>query len=360
MTGIEYEKYCENYLRKMGYTDTYVTQASSDYGVDIIGYKFGEKTAIQCKYYSSPVGNKAIQEVYSGMAYYGCSKAVVITNSTFTKNAEEMASRLGVKLLSNVKPDTVGLEPDTYKSLQGEFPNYRYTDYAYEPVKEDYIYYRESVHEDTLEKTKQKKIINIFSTWLQVIIYILNFGLSFIAATFTLRFFSSLIADDMITFSLIPFCVIGIIYLALKMVSTYYILVASNKKEVHSNSAPLFLLLIYLAIGILVISVINSFVPHFDIMHLFLSILVSLTSLTALPNFLVLFSIYEAPEQKTTYERIPNDITDTNISDFSREDAKATDSSSSVKTNNQDVWAYAKMCTEEMNRKDKQERGQNM
>ncbi len=43
-----------------------------------------------------------MQEVYAGIAYYGCDIAMVITNSTFSKSAVELASRLNVILQENI------------------------------------------------------------------------------------------------------------------------------------------------------------------------------------------------------------------------------------------------------------------
>lgn len=102
--GIEYEQYCANYLNRHGYRNAKVTKASGDHGVDVIAYKRGKKYAVQCKYYSSPVGNKAIQEVYTGIALYDCNHGIVITNSTFTKQAKAEASKLGIKLMPMVEP----------------------------------------------------------------------------------------------------------------------------------------------------------------------------------------------------------------------------------------------------------------
>lgn len=102
--GLEYEQYCADYLNKHGYHDAKATKASGDHGVDVIAYKRGKKYAVQCKYYSSPVGNKAIQEVYTGMALYDCDYGIVITNSTFTKQAKSEASKLGIKLMPMIEP----------------------------------------------------------------------------------------------------------------------------------------------------------------------------------------------------------------------------------------------------------------
>ena len=71
---------------------------SGDQGVDIIAYKHFSKYAVQCKYYSYPVGNKAVQEVYAGGKYYDCDRCIVMTNGTFTKAAISAANKLDVKL----------------------------------------------------------------------------------------------------------------------------------------------------------------------------------------------------------------------------------------------------------------------
>ena len=49
--------------------------------------------------YGQPVGNKAVQEVFSAKGYYECDLAAVVTNSSFTKSAMQLASSLDVHLL---------------------------------------------------------------------------------------------------------------------------------------------------------------------------------------------------------------------------------------------------------------------
>ena len=69
-TGEEYEVMCCQKLKQHGFTHIETTPKSGDHGIDILAHRAGKKYAIQCKYYSSPVGNHAIQEAYSGCAYY--------------------------------------------------------------------------------------------------------------------------------------------------------------------------------------------------------------------------------------------------------------------------------------------------
>jgi len=98
MDGIEYEHFCASLLRDSGW-DAVVSQASNDQGADIIAERDGVKVAIQCKKYSSPVGNKAVQEVSAGKLHYGTDHAVVVTNNTFTSSAKQLSNSARVYLL---------------------------------------------------------------------------------------------------------------------------------------------------------------------------------------------------------------------------------------------------------------------
>ena len=98
MPGHEFEHFCAELLRKNGFRKVSVTPASGDQGVDIIAVKGTARYAIQCKRYASPLGNKPVQEVYTGRAFYGCRYGVVMTNSTFTPHAKDLAKKTGVLL----------------------------------------------------------------------------------------------------------------------------------------------------------------------------------------------------------------------------------------------------------------------
>ena len=106
MDGYQFEKECAKLLRKKGFYNVKVTKKGHEQGVDIIAHKRGLSYAVQCKYYSSPVGNKAIQEVYTGGACYHCNKYIVMTNNTFTKSAKDVAKKTGVELWKKCKPDS--------------------------------------------------------------------------------------------------------------------------------------------------------------------------------------------------------------------------------------------------------------
>lgn len=98
ISPIDYEHYCADLLRQNGW-DARTTQATGDQGVDVIASKKGHVGAIQCKKYSTPVGNKAVQEVYAGMQYIGAHFCAVVTNAGYTRSAKQLAQTLGVLLL---------------------------------------------------------------------------------------------------------------------------------------------------------------------------------------------------------------------------------------------------------------------
>lgn len=97
MTGIQFEQFLCGLFAENGYK-TQITKASGDQGADLIIEKFGERTVVQAKCYSGAVSNSAIQEVVAAKAHYNCSKAMVVTNSYFTKSAMELAGSNNVEL----------------------------------------------------------------------------------------------------------------------------------------------------------------------------------------------------------------------------------------------------------------------
>lgn len=98
LDGIEFEEYIKTLLEKLGYENVHTTPASNDYGADVIAEKDGIKYAIQCKNYKDTLGNKCVQEIYSGKEYYKCQVGIVLTNSYFTVNAISQAKNTGIIL----------------------------------------------------------------------------------------------------------------------------------------------------------------------------------------------------------------------------------------------------------------------
>jgi restriction system protein len=100
MEGVEYESHCAEVLRNSGWK-TSLTKGSGDQGVDILAIKNNITVAIQCKRLSKPVGNKAVQEAFAGMQFVKGNFSVVVTNSSYTPGAREIARETGTFLLND-------------------------------------------------------------------------------------------------------------------------------------------------------------------------------------------------------------------------------------------------------------------
>ncbi|CCD29978.1 putative Endonuclease precursor [Candidatus Glomeribacter gigasporarum BEG34] len=98
ISPIEYEQLVAKVLTEYGW-DARQTTATGDQGIDVVAQKQGIKVVIQCKLYSQPVGNAAVQEVIAGKVFEQADLAVVVSNATFTKSARQLATSAGVLLL---------------------------------------------------------------------------------------------------------------------------------------------------------------------------------------------------------------------------------------------------------------------
>lgn len=96
--GIAFEKECARILKEAGWK-TRLTVGSGDQGVDIEAEFDGMFVVIQCKNYSAPVGNAAVQEVAAGVMHYRADRGVVVSRSSYTKAARRLAATTGVLLV---------------------------------------------------------------------------------------------------------------------------------------------------------------------------------------------------------------------------------------------------------------------
>ena len=95
---IQFEHFCVGLLNSSGWTAR-VTQASGDQGIDIIALHGKVKAVFQCKKYSQPVGNAAVQEIIAGKAFEQAHVGALISNATFTASAKQLAFSTGIYLL---------------------------------------------------------------------------------------------------------------------------------------------------------------------------------------------------------------------------------------------------------------------
>lgn len=90
MNGLEFERYLADLLRKRGYTNIRLTE-KFDLGIDIVAQKDGIAWGIQAKRYNSPVKAEAVRQAYTALNRYKCDRAMVITNSTYSYQAQALA-----------------------------------------------------------------------------------------------------------------------------------------------------------------------------------------------------------------------------------------------------------------------------
>ena len=99
LTGEQYEELCKIILEGQG-LQVQRTGKSGDQGVDLIASTENVRFCIQCKRYSKPVGNSAVQQVIAGKRFHSGTHAAVVTNAGFTASAKELAAASEVLLLS--------------------------------------------------------------------------------------------------------------------------------------------------------------------------------------------------------------------------------------------------------------------
>ena len=98
MTGLEYESFCADLLRRLDW-QVVELPATGDHGADLLASNNKITVAIQCKKYSKPVGNTAVQEVATAVKHYEANYGVVVSNSSYTKGANTLARSAKVTLM---------------------------------------------------------------------------------------------------------------------------------------------------------------------------------------------------------------------------------------------------------------------
>jgi restriction system protein len=97
-SGEDFELFVSQRLEDSGWV-VQQTGKSGDQGADLVAERDGVSVAVQCKLYSQPVGNKAVQEALAAQKYYATDRAAVISNAAFTRSAIKLAQSAKVLLL---------------------------------------------------------------------------------------------------------------------------------------------------------------------------------------------------------------------------------------------------------------------
>lgn len=101
MEGRVFEYFLEKVFKEHGYK-VKVTDASGDFGADLILAKDKVKTVVQAKRRNNKVGPGAVQEVRAAIDYYKAARGWVVTNSYYTDAAKKLAKANNIKLIDRV------------------------------------------------------------------------------------------------------------------------------------------------------------------------------------------------------------------------------------------------------------------
>ncbi len=107
LRGGDFERFLSRVFVMLGY-HVELTKASGDQGVDLILTGKGRRIAVQTKGYADSVGNHSVMEAVAGMAFYRCTACAVVTNSRFTRTAEQLAAVNHCQLIAGIHiPDLI-------------------------------------------------------------------------------------------------------------------------------------------------------------------------------------------------------------------------------------------------------------
>lgn len=100
MEGYMFEDYLKLLFFYLGYK-VEQTQKSRDYGADLIlvNPQNKKRIIVQAKRYGKAVGCKAVQEILTAKLHYKANDAWVVSNQTFTYQAEVLARENNVRLI---------------------------------------------------------------------------------------------------------------------------------------------------------------------------------------------------------------------------------------------------------------------
>ncbi|XUC88821.1 hypothetical protein IGJ44_002578 [Enterococcus sp. DIV1368d] len=99
-TGYEFEEYLVILLKFMGFRDVKRVGGSGDRGVDIIANRNNLKYGFQAKRYdnNSFVGNKAVQEIFTGVTVRGLDRGIVVAPANYSSDAVGTALQTNIEL----------------------------------------------------------------------------------------------------------------------------------------------------------------------------------------------------------------------------------------------------------------------
>lgn len=88
MDGLDFERLLKELFERLGYSAELTGRY--DHGADLVLEKDGVRFAVQAKRAAREVPRRAVADAVASLAMYGCDRAMVVTNSSFTKPATQL------------------------------------------------------------------------------------------------------------------------------------------------------------------------------------------------------------------------------------------------------------------------------
>jgi restriction system protein len=99
LTPVEFEQWCANRLRALGYSVRHVG-GQGDHGIDLLAEKDGDLSVVQCKRFTGrrTVGEPQIRDLFGAMHAEKATRAIVMTAGYFTAEASSWARGKPIEL----------------------------------------------------------------------------------------------------------------------------------------------------------------------------------------------------------------------------------------------------------------------
>lgn len=97
----EFEYLISEAYKRKGFSVSENMAAGPDGGIDLVLFKEGEKTLIQCKNWkASNIGVSVIRELFGVVTAEGASKGIIVCSGNYTKDAIDFAKKTDIELVT--------------------------------------------------------------------------------------------------------------------------------------------------------------------------------------------------------------------------------------------------------------------
>lgn len=156
MDGYQFEDYISILFRKLGFA-VKATDYSNDGGIDLVAtYEkpiFSGTYIIQCKNWSSPVGQPEVRDLYGVVMDQRANKGILITPSDYTQQAYNFAKGKNIELINGSVLKALISETSGFDSATAPLTNNSFRD-------DRYMYYQDRITDEPKIADNYVRMIN--------------------------------------------------------------------------------------------------------------------------------------------------------------------------------------------------------